>query len=60
MSYVASDGNCGGGTKFAMVLDMPGAFKLKLDDVDSVTRDDGSDPIKLPIEHEEFIKSKPR
>lgn len=57
LSYVASDGNCGGGTKFAMVLDMPGAFKLLLDDVDSNTRDDGSNPVKLPEEHEQFIKS---
>lgn len=56
LTYMASSGLCGGGTRFDMVLDMPGVYKKLLDEVDSVTRDDGSDPVKLPKDHEEFIK----
>jgi hypothetical protein len=50
IAYVGCAAICGGGTRFSMVLDnMPGAWRMKLDEgVSDETRDDGSNPVRLP------------
>jgi len=49
LAYLASDGTCGGGTKFSGVLDeMPGQWRIDLDaDLDFAT-DPDSDPATIP------------
>jgi hypothetical protein len=60
LAYVASGGECGGGTRFALVLeDMPGSWRVDLDrDLSSDTAPD-SGPNMLPPEHEQFVRENP-
>lgn len=48
LAYMGGGGVCGGGTSMQLVLDMPDTYKVLLDNVASDTRDDGSNPVKVP------------